>query len=364
MPRQGRRCGWVQYVRIYFPYFHCEVKDPCPYAGNAPEYWQRILHESRWAIPLTFASQGKPRGRKPKAVCAKAKAAAKSSSSKPLKSSSSKATTKAKASKPLKSSSSRASWAEAEWLGEWEHAELDDADGKGWGSYEDEKEWASYEGGIEWASYEDEKAWADYGVEDEPGWYDYEEWSWEPAKKSKRRPASEPQAKRRTSEPKTRKVSKAKPAPKRASAKAAPGKKAEKQNRGQAERKRKALEPDEVSEELPADDPEAHLAVDYPPAPPAGYDYPPSWVHAGNVYSNAYRRAKAQGLSAEEVREKAREASQHFKDLGTVTADLAMSFGSAKRGKRCDAVKHMEKAGGWYVNDDPVMGPLVKEAES
>ena len=71
---------------------------------------------------------------------------------------------------------------------------------------------------------------------------------------------------------------------------------------------------------------EPGLAVDLPP----NMAYPPDWVKAGNVYSNSYRRAKAEGKGPEEIKEFAKDCTARFRQWGAVDTDLLTSFGLSK----------------------------------
>ena len=64
---------------------------------------------------------------------------------------------------------------------------------------------------------------------------------------------------------------------------------------------------------------------------PPNMVYPPDWVKAGNVYSNAYRRAKAEGKSPEEIKEISKDCAARFRKWGAVDTDLLASFGLFKR---------------------------------
>ena len=68
-----------------------------------------------------------------------------------------------------------------------------------------------------------------------------------------------------------------------------------------------------------------------PPSIPPNMAYPPVWVKAANVYSNSYRRAKAQGKSPEETREIAKDCAARFRQWGAVDVDLIGSFGLEKQ---------------------------------
>ena len=93
---------------------------------------------------------------------------------------------------------------------------------------------------------------------------------------------------------------------------------------------------------------------------PPGYVQPPEWVTSNNVYTNAYRRGKASGESAEKVKELAREARLQFSMHGGVLDDLATSFGKCKRGKRAKVANEIPADNppqGWYVNEDKFLMP-------
>lgn len=298
------------------------------------EFMEQIEQEVRAAEPPRFADQGKPKGRKKKSDKAgdEREKSAKSKDAKAVNQPGRPSKSKSKMGKKnykkrRQSKKAQRSQAAAEhWEGTWDDTWEDNA----------------------WESWED--IWDD------------EQWcptSSGPSASSRAPKAKSAKGKARAAKPKAaakrKATAKCKAAAKRKAA--APKSRAKRAKKGDEVVLPNAVEPVE-----PIDDDEPGPAL---PPYVAGLAKPPTWVKAGNVYSNSYRRLKSAGLDLEEVRNRAREVTGLFRTTGKVPEELLTSFNRGDRWVRAHAghpVAPPPNRNRFYVNNDPNMAPLIEEA--
>lgn len=108
---------------------------------------------------------------------------------------------------------------------------------------------------------------------------------------------------------------------------------------------------------------------------PVGFARPPNWVNAGNVYSNMYRRAQSGGHAKADVQRMAKEATKLFREQGIVAEGLMTSFRGKGKRAQPDASDpagvqppqdqpggNANEFDGWYINERPEYQEALREA--